>query len=86
MNLQLFHKWTCPYSARVRDFIEEKKLRDRIEYIDRDENETNKQKLKDRTGKTQVPCLFIEGKPLFESDEIISWLKENLLQEQRPSA
>jgi len=28
-------------------------------------------------GKTQVPCLVINGKPLHESDDIIKWLKEN---------
>ncbi|MBT5855809.1 glutaredoxin [bacterium] len=25
-------------------------------------------------GKTQVPCLVIDGKALYESDDIISWL------------
>jgi glutaredoxin len=24
----------------------------------------------------QVPCLFIEGNPLYESDDIIAWLAE----------
>ena len=26
-------------------------------------------------GKQQVPCLFIDGKPLYESLDIISWLE-----------
>ena len=30
-------------------------------------------------GKRQVPCLFIEGKPLYESSDIIAWVQENLL-------
>lgn len=30
-------------------------------------------------GKRQVPCLFIDGKPLYESSDIIAWLQENLL-------
>ena len=25
-------------------------------------------------GKRQVPCLFIDGKPMYESDDIVAWL------------
>jgi len=35
--------------------------------------------LKNKGGKKQVPCLFINGKPLYESDDIINWLKENYI-------
>ena len=28
-------------------------------------------------GKGQVPCLVIDGKPLYESAEIVRWLEEN---------
>jgi len=28
-------------------------------------------------GKSQVPCLFIDGVPPYESDDIIRWLKSN---------
>jgi len=31
------------------------------------------------SGKTQVPCLVIDGKPMLESADIIDWLKENML-------
>jgi glutaredoxin len=27
-----------------------------------------------RTGRTQVPCLYIDGEPLFESSDIVDWL------------
>lgn len=30
-------------------------------------------------GKRQVPCLFIDGKPLYESSDIIAWIQKNLL-------
>lgn len=29
-------------------------------------------------GKQQVPCLLIDGKPLYESSDIISWIDEHL--------
>ncbi len=78
MELQLYHKWTCPYSAKVRDFIEKNNMRNMITYIDRDESPENAQRLKDMTGKTQVPCLFVDGKPMHESNDIIDWLRNNL--------
>jgi len=28
-------------------------------------------------GKTQIPCLLIDGKPMHESDDIIGWLGAN---------
>jgi len=28
-------------------------------------------------GQSQIPCLVIDGKALYESDDIIEWLKEN---------
>ena len=33
--------------------------------------------LKEKTGRTQVPCLFIDDVPMFESADIIAWLKKN---------
>jgi len=29
------------------------------------------------TGKRTVPCLYIDGKPMFESADIINWLTQN---------
>ena len=29
-------------------------------------------------GKSQTPCLVINGKAMYESDDIIDWLKNNL--------
>ncbi len=37
-----------------------------------------RQELLEIGGKTQVPCLIIDGKALYESDDIIQWMKNNL--------
>ncbi len=79
MNIQLFHKWQCPYSARVRDFIDEHQLGSRIEYVEINEVEGAQDKLAQMTGKSQVPCLVVDGKPLLESAEIVQWLRQNLV-------
>lgn len=34
-------------------------------------------KLVQDTGRRTVPCLYIDNKPMFESRDIINWLKEN---------
>lgn len=33
--------------------------------------------MRDMGGKRQVPCLFIDGKPLYESSDIIAWFEQN---------
>ena len=33
--------------------------------------------LQNRTGSTQVPCLFIDGEVMFESADIIDWMRSN---------
>lgn len=78
MKLELIHKWACPYSARVRDFIEERGFQDRIAFTEITETEGAKDRLAQLTGKTQVPCLVADGEPILESLDIIQWLDRNL--------
>ena len=77
MKLELIHKWACPYSARVRDFIEERGLKDQIVFMEVNESEGAKDRLEQLTGKTQVPCLVVDGEPILESQDIIQWLDRN---------
>jgi len=35
------------------------------------------EKLKKDTGRTTVPCLYIDNNPMFESYDIMEWLKTN---------
>ena len=77
MNLELFHKQPCPFSAKVRNFIESEKLMNAIQYRDVEESNENKKSLEAATGDVQVPCLMVDGNPLLESAEIITFLKKN---------
>jgi glutathione S-transferase len=78
LKLELIHKWACPYSARVRDFIEERGLQDQIAFMEVNESEGAKDRLEQLTGKTQVPCLVADGEPILESRDIIQWLDQNM--------
>ena len=80
MALQLYHRWLCPYSKRVRDFIDQQKLNDRIEFIEIGEVGGAEAKLGELTGRSQVPCLVVDGKPMLESAEIVQWLQTNLVE------
>ncbi|MBW1881075.1 MAG: glutathione S-transferase domain-containing protein [Deltaproteobacteria bacterium] len=31
----------------------------------------------ERTGRTQVPCLFVDGEPMFESLDIVDWFERS---------
>ena len=79
MSIQLYHRWHCPYSARVRDFIDEQKLGEKIDYLELSEDKGSETKLTELTGQLQVPCLVVNGKPILESAEIVQWLRTNLV-------
>lgn len=78
MNLTLYHFQGCPYCARVRDYLSKENIS--IPMKDIHANQVYKQELMAIGGKTQVPCLVIDGKALYESLDIIEWLRKNVKQ------
>ncbi len=78
MKLELFKRDTCPYCVKVQMFIEELGVEDQITQLDISKDPAARKRLVEVGGKQQVPCLFIDGKPLYESNDIISWIEENL--------
>ncbi|QQK08462.1 glutaredoxin family protein [Miniphocaeibacter halophilus] len=78
-KLELYYMSTCPFSKKVLNYIEENKIEDKIIFKDINLNDYDKETLEKVTGKVQVPCIFIDGKPMFESDGIINYLKENII-------
>lgn len=74
MKLELYKKDTCLYCRRVMSYIEQSGRTD-VEYRDILESEESRRRLVKVGGKQQVPCLFIDGDPLYESMDIINWLE-----------
>ncbi len=70
-NLVLYEKPTCPYCQKVLAYMQEQdiacELKNTLEPGVRDE-------LIAIGGKGQVPCLVIDGQPMYESDDIIMYL------------
>lgn len=78
MNLKLYYFNSCPYCQKVFRFIEMNDI-EGIKLKNIYEDKEAKEELIKIGGINQVPCLFIDEEPLYESDDIINWLKENLL-------
>ena len=76
-ELTLYYKSTCPYCAKVLNFMRQNKIE--LSLKNTAESPVIKQELLEVGGKPQVPCLVIDGKAKYESDDIIVWMKDNLL-------
>jgi glutaredoxin 3 len=74
-KLELFTRPNCPYCQKVTKYMQEHKIAFPLRDINSDD------KIRERLikvgGKPQVPCLFIDGHAMYESDDIIFWLKNN---------
>ena len=76
MKLELFVGTTCRYCHLVRKEIE-KQGRTDVEILNIDENESYQKRLVEVGGKEQIPCLFIDGSPMYESQDSVKWLRKN---------
>ncbi|WP_350344591.1 glutathione S-transferase N-terminal domain-containing protein [Proteinivorax tanatarense] len=74
-ELKLFIMKTCPFCQKVERYMKENNIS--IEVADIKEDPKSKEELIEQGGKVQVPMLLIDEKPLYESNDIIDWLKEN---------
>ena len=74
-TLVLYKFDTCPYCIRVLRRIQQLGLQGQIELRDTRSERGRRQELQAATGRTQVPCLFVDGQPLFESADIATWLE-----------
>ncbi len=73
MQLDLYKYDTCPFCQRVMGAIRSSGRTD-VTLHDIHENEEDRKYLVEKGGKQQVPCLFIDGEPMYESGDIIAWL------------
>jgi glutaredoxin 3 len=74
-DLVLYYSPWCPYCQKVIRFMESNDIQ--IEMRPTSDSDA-KETLMQVGGKNQVPCLFIEGKPLYESDDIIEYLRSRI--------
>lgn len=75
VTLVLYSRSQCPYCKKVIKFL--KSVNKKIPIKDIGKDSSAAKELLKVGGKKQVPCLFINEEPLYESSDIIQWLKDN---------
>ncbi len=76
MKLDLYMFDGCPFCRKVTNEIEAEGRTD-VTLHDIHQNEEDRDTLIRVGGMEQVPCLFIDGKPMYESGDIVAWLQAN---------
>lgn len=77
VDLQLFKFDSCPFCVRVMRRIDELGIQG-VRMRDTRNEAGAWDELMRVGGVDQVPCLFIDGKPMYESLDILRWLEENV--------
>lgn len=80
-RLELFYYDSCPFCQIVLEVIDDLSLAVEMRDITKSKEQLNR--LVSDTGRRTVPCMYIDNKPMFESQDIIRWLKQNKDQLQK---
>lgn len=75
-NIKLYYSDYCPHCTGILEYVKENNLD--VELVDTSRNLKLQKELLDIGGKTQVPMLSIDGKAMYESKDILEWIKENI--------
>ncbi len=73
-RLELYFFPDCPFCRKVLGAIDDLGLKDKVAFRDTRNDPREKEALVELTGKTQVPCLIIDGEPMYESEDIKRYL------------
>ena len=71
----LYYSPYCGYSQRVLEAMEEMDVH--MPKKDVNSDKEAKEELRVKGGRLQVPCLLIDGQPLYGDLEIIEWIKDH---------
>lgn len=73
-KLELYYFEQCPYCQYVMQALRVTGLEEKVIFYDIHDDHKFKEKLIRDTGRSTVPCMYIDGKPMFESRDIAEWL------------
>ena len=73
-SLDLYYYDSCPYCQKVLRAMRRLGIEDKITLKNILTSDEDAETLVRVGGKRQVPCLFIDGDPMYESDDIVQWL------------
>lgn len=75
VQLELYKFDSCPYCIRVFCALDGLDLT--VAYRDIRADPSALARLIELTGRKQVPCLVINGEPMFESADIVGWMRSH---------
>ena len=78
LNLVLYKYDSCWFCQKVMRAIDNLQLN--VAYRDTRRDTGAIEELMNTGGRTQVPCLFINGRPLYESEDIVHFLETEVFQ------
>lgn len=74
-QLDLYYYPECPYCQKVLRAMRRLGIEDKITLKNILTSDEDAETLVRVGGKRQVPCLFVDGVPMYESDDIVAWLR-----------
>lgn len=74
-ELTLYYFDSCPFCIKVVQFLNKNNIQLNMKNTIQDASA--KSELLNIGGKSQVPCLIMNGTAMYESDDIIEWLKHH---------
>jgi len=78
MKLELYYFEECPYCQIVLNKIKSLGIQNKISLKNTRIDSQAKKYHVEKTGRTTVPCLYIDDQPMFESRDIAEWLGQNI--------
>lgn len=76
-HLTLYYKVDCPYSQKVIRHLNKMGVAIPLREVNQDHS--HREALKGMIGRSQVPCLVVDGEPMTESSDIIQWVDDHLI-------
>ena len=77
VKLELYTHDYCPYCRTVINTMAELNIKDKVIFHDILSDDDKMAELIRLSGKKQVPCLVVDGKPMQESEDIRQFLLDN---------
>jgi glutaredoxin 3 len=83
MKPELYFFEACPYCKKITDFIDQHSIHQRVILKEIRKNHTYYNELLSLTQDDQVPCLVYRGEPLLNSEKILQWMNQHLVNRER---
>ncbi len=80
MEMDFYYRSDCPYSQKVLQHLRDKELDPAVSFHEIRFEPQARELLEEMNGSPQVPCLVSGGIPILESENIIRFLDESVVE------